>query len=343
LLEAVLGGETVSFTFNSRNQLLSTDSLSYRYDAENQRIALGDTQLVVSSQPALSQVLVRTKGNGQVTYYVYGLGLIGEASAGSYFSYHFDFRGSTVALTDDGGVVIERVFYSPFGTVLQKGQFDTPFLFNGLYGVMTDGNGLYYMRARYYSPDLRRFVNRDVVLGNVTRGQSLNRFAFVEGNPVSFVDPFGLARIDVVYTFFPITIPHTNGMQAPLGHAALVAVDPKTGLTRYYEYGRYDGDENGKVKRRTIPNLKIGKDGKITEESLESLYEHLSEKLGKGYSVWATYHKNADYNKLIAYVEWFMNNPHRPPYSVPTNTCYTFVDRALEYAKRKETPIPDFP
>jgi len=177
--------------------LIRKDALSYRYDAENQRIALWDTQLVVSSQSALSQVLVRTRGNGQVTYYVYGLGLIGEASAGNYFSYHFDFRGSTVALTDDNGAVKERVFYSPFGVILDKGEVDTPFLFNGLYGVMTDSNNLYYMRARYYSPEIRRFVNQDVVLGNVTRGQSLNRFAFVEGNPVSFVDPFGLELVIV--------------------------------------------------------------------------------------------------------------------------------------------------
>jgi RHS repeat-associated protein len=58
---------------------------------------------------------------------------------------------------------------------------------------MTDGNRLNYMRARYYSAEIRRFVNQDILLGNVADGQSLNRFAFVTGNPVSFVDPFGLS------------------------------------------------------------------------------------------------------------------------------------------------------
>jgi RHS repeat-associated protein len=123
------------------------------------------------------------------------LGLIGEESAGNYFSYHFDYRGSTIAITNITGQLVDSVEYSPFGVVLSQPIFDTPFLFNGLYGVMTDGNNLNYMRARYYSADLRRFVNQDVLLGNVADGQSLNRFAFVTGNPVSFVDPFGLEEV----------------------------------------------------------------------------------------------------------------------------------------------------
>jgi RHS repeat-associated protein len=48
-----------------------------------------------------------------------------------------------------------------------------------MYGVMTDSNGLYYMRARFYSPEMRRFVNQDILLGFVEDGQSLNRYAYV--------------------------------------------------------------------------------------------------------------------------------------------------------------------
>ncbi|MGO4530908.1 RHS repeat-associated core domain-containing protein [Paenibacillus sp. 2TAF8] len=59
---------------------------------------------------------------------------------------------------------------------------------------MTDPNGLYYMMARKYSPEIRRFVNRDVVTGTISAVQSLNRYAYVNGNPVSYVDPFGLSR-----------------------------------------------------------------------------------------------------------------------------------------------------
>jgi len=57
---------------------------------------------------------------------------------------------------------------------------------------MTDHNGLIYMRNRYYSPILRRFVNADVLHGSISDSTSLNRYAYVNGNPVSFIDPLGL-------------------------------------------------------------------------------------------------------------------------------------------------------
>ena len=66
-------------------------------------------------------------------------------------------------------------------------------MYNGRDGVVTDANGLLYMRARYYSPDLMRFVNADIVAGDISNAITLNRYAYANGNPVSNVDPFGLS------------------------------------------------------------------------------------------------------------------------------------------------------
>ncbi len=66
------------------------------------------------------------------------------------------------------------------------------YLYNGQYGVSTGGNGLYYMRARYYDQDIKRFINRDILSGDIGNSQSLNRYCYVQGNPVSLTDPFGL-------------------------------------------------------------------------------------------------------------------------------------------------------
>ncbi|MCI8669794.1 MAG: hypothetical protein HFI34_09805, partial [Lachnospiraceae bacterium] len=46
------------------------------------------------------------------------------------------------------------------------------FLYNGRYGVVTDENGLYYMRARYYNVDIKRFINQDVVEGSIAASPS---------------------------------------------------------------------------------------------------------------------------------------------------------------------------
>ena len=36
-------------------------------------------------------------------------------------------------------------------------------MYNCRDGVMSDENGLYYMRARYYHPEIERFINADIV------------------------------------------------------------------------------------------------------------------------------------------------------------------------------------
>jgi len=106
--------------------------------------------------------------------------------------YHYDYRGSTVALSADSGAVTDRIEYSAYGlTTYRIGTRDTPFLFNGKYGVQTDANGLLFMQARYYNPYLCRFVSADPS----GFGGGLNHYAYANGNPVSLIDPFGLGAM----------------------------------------------------------------------------------------------------------------------------------------------------
>ncbi len=138
-------------------------------------------------------------GEGNVkARYVYGLGLIGREDAdGTYLSYHYDLRGSTTLLTDEQNRVTDRYTYGLYGELEQhEGVTSQPFAYNGRDGVMTDANGLYYMRARYYDPKLKRFLNRDVIRGEIQDGQTFNRYAYVNGNPVSYIDPLGLMKCE---------------------------------------------------------------------------------------------------------------------------------------------------
>ena len=50
------------------------------------------------------------------------------------------------------------------------------------------------MRARYYNSEIKRFINRDVIQGSILESQTFNRYAYVNGNPISYIDPFGLSR-----------------------------------------------------------------------------------------------------------------------------------------------------
>ena len=112
---------------------------------------------------------------------------------GKYYAYHYDNIGSTTLITDRSGQAVERFSYGTYGELLKDAITKIRFLYNGSYGVVTDRNGLYYMRARYYNPDIKRFINQDIKVGDIGSSQSLNRYAYCEGNPVSLVDPFGLS------------------------------------------------------------------------------------------------------------------------------------------------------
>nr|MCR5655325.1 fibronectin type III domain-containing protein [Lachnospiraceae bacterium] len=148
--------------------------------------------------------------------YLYGTTLLGRYTEGWQY-YHFDHLGSVTAITTEHGAVTLRISYSAFGEVtavkngdgsviaVSDGMDQTSsdlvkllhtaglrFLYNGALGVRTEANGLYEMGIRYYNPDCKRFISRDVLRGDVSDSQSLNRYAYVTGDPIDYCDPYGL-------------------------------------------------------------------------------------------------------------------------------------------------------
>jgi RHS repeat-associated protein len=58
-------------------------------------------------------------------------------------------------------------------------------------GEEDDDNGVMYLRARYYEPYIGRFLSRDPFPMDETNTQGINRYVYVQNNPVNFVDPTG--------------------------------------------------------------------------------------------------------------------------------------------------------
>ncbi|MGD9972819.1 MAG: DUF1566 domain-containing protein [Desulfatirhabdiaceae bacterium] len=182
LIESASGGKTRQYGY---------DGVGNRYI----RTISGQTvHHILDVSRKLPNVIAETTENGEITaYYVYGLGLTAKVMPdGAAFYYHFDARGSTVALTDANQNVTAACVYGPFGEKLnQTGDIANPFTFMGRYGVMDDGDGMYYARARYYWPEIGRFVNKDRLTGDVMQTQSLHRYVYGINNPVMLVDPNG--------------------------------------------------------------------------------------------------------------------------------------------------------
>ena len=94
--------------------------------------------------------------------------------------------GSTIALTDSTGALNTQYTYQPFGATIASGPANAnPYQFTGR---ENDGTGLYFYRARYYSPTYQRFVGQDPI---EFAGGSPNLYGYALNNPVSFRDPSG--------------------------------------------------------------------------------------------------------------------------------------------------------
>jgi RHS repeat-associated protein len=102
-------------------------------------------------------------------------------------SYLTDMLGSTVALADSSGALETTYTYDPFGNVTVNGADTNPYQFTGR---ENDDTGLYYYRARYYSPTLQRFIAQDP-LGVAGGGPTL--YGYAANDPIDFFDPLGLA------------------------------------------------------------------------------------------------------------------------------------------------------
>ena len=188
LTSYTMSGKTHTASYNSQNQLTKYDDLSYTYDADGNRVSAGDTKFVYDDNGHLLS-------DGTNTY-VYGAsGVVGYYNKdGKFITYLFNQRGDIVKETDESGSVTNSFDYNDYGKLVKSTK--TPvsvFGYGGQYGAVTDKNGLVFLRTRYYNPGIMRFMNRDTVRGSVTDTKSLNRFAYVEGNPLTYVDPNGQA------------------------------------------------------------------------------------------------------------------------------------------------------
>ena len=94
-------------------------------------------------------------------------------------------------MTDSGQNYVNQYAYTPFGIIADQVEtVPQPFKFVGQHGVMTEPNGLYYMRARFYDPNIGRFISEDP-LG--FGGGGINLYIYCNNNPLLLIDPEGEA------------------------------------------------------------------------------------------------------------------------------------------------------
>ena len=128
---------------------------------------------------------------------------------GTRYFYVFNAQNDITHLVDDTGNIVASYIYDAWGNhqVLDASGIENtsadfigninPYRYRG-YLYDTD-SGLYYCNARYYSPELCRWISPDSIeyLDSNTIG-GLNLYCYCMNNPINYVDPSGHAFISVL-------------------------------------------------------------------------------------------------------------------------------------------------
>ena len=195
------------YTWNLASQLTSfadgTNSGTFTYDGlgemNSSTASFVAQTFVFNYQPHFPALSIVRQAGSDLTYYVYlpnGTLLYRiEAADNTRHFFHFDEMGNTVMLTGDSGAMTDSYAITPYGENADHvGTTSNPFTWQGQFGVMQEGQGLYYLRNRHYDASAARFVSRD----SITTGdpRSSEPYVYARGNPLKYIDPLGNLSTD---------------------------------------------------------------------------------------------------------------------------------------------------
>lgn len=188
---------TFTYGYDARSRLTSASGAgniaTYAYDAQGRRKtkAVNGVTTVFVTDAANREVLEYDGSSGAILrWYAYGLGsndVLNQTNIAAVTRTALvpDIQASIVASLDSATATLTKAGYSPYGE-----SANAPASFGYTGGrIDPETNGLYYYRARHYSPTLGRFLQVDPI------GYSggINLYAYVNNDPLNLLDPFGLS------------------------------------------------------------------------------------------------------------------------------------------------------
>jgi RHS repeat-associated protein len=180
-----------TYTWDARNRLASISgpglSASFQYDTFGRRVSKSVNGASTSFLYDHANIVGEQSSGGSATLMV-GLGMdevFARADSSGASNLLRDALGSVIAEGDAAGVIQTSYSYEGFGRASVSGAPSGNA--HRFTSREDDQTGLYYYRARYYSPQLQRFISEDPA-GFV---DGYNLYAYVQNDPVNRTDPTG--------------------------------------------------------------------------------------------------------------------------------------------------------
>ncbi len=203
-----LGAATVSFQYGTEQQRIrqTTPSGLTHYYTDAATGARSERSLTLALEPAHVRWTDYVAAGSGIALTVSTTDTSYTHSSGNVTrSYlHRDHLGSTTLVTDAAGAVVQRMAYdawgkrrNPNGSADPTGSLESSGLPNRGY---TDHEhleelGLIHMNGRLYHPLIARMVSADPLVSDMFSGQALNRYSYVDNNPLTYTDPTGYLKL----------------------------------------------------------------------------------------------------------------------------------------------------
>ncbi len=189
--------EIYSYTYNELNQLTKfTDpknqATDYTYYADGLRSSKQTGTDKRQYYYSGDKVILETLNGNFNARTIQGINEIArQDDIGNLYYYQYNGHGDVVNLLDETGNVRNTYDFDEFGNekVAKENGIYNPLRYTGEY--YDSESGMYYLRARYYDPEIGRFVSEDTYAGNASDSLSLNRYTYCANNPIMFEDPSG--------------------------------------------------------------------------------------------------------------------------------------------------------
>lgn len=193
-------GQSYSYDGANRLKTASGGTSDYGYDGDGKRVKKteGGTTVYYVSSTVMAQTAMEITSTGIQRAYVYsGNKMVAMlATDGQFYWFHSNHLNNSRAMTDANGNLTYKGQFDPYGAALTEWSSTGNANLNNkkFTGYERDNSGLDYAQARMYSSVRGRFMSPDPAghkAADMKKPMSLNRYAYVEGDPVNSFDPTG--------------------------------------------------------------------------------------------------------------------------------------------------------